>query len=302
MEKALSPTKYPKIYTGLSFGTFSVPGFGPKNVQGSWGCLKISYHYGKMATPILKKCSCSRAPQPLDQFLDKNGKEVATCLKCRTKAKKYDQKPERKEYHNELQREKKYYVEWRARQLEERPEEFREHNNQVNSAWRAENAEHAARWARVNVNPRLDAIKRSAEQRNIEWHLTDEEAKSMLLRPCVYCKHIDLQVRVNGIDRMDSNKNYTIENCRPCCKNCNYMKGTFDPRTFIEWARRIAQCDAEFPDIPRCEEHKKRNVRKQLPPAPQQENQTTQDPCQDLQGTREGHQCAEKTPSLQTSP
>ena len=212
-----------------------------------------------METLKLKKCSCSRAPQPLDQFLDKNGKEVATCLKCREKQRKHDKKPERREKHNELLREKKYYVEWRAKQLEERPDEYRDHNNQIQAVWRAENAEHLARWYRTHVNPRLDAIKRAAETRGIEWHLTDEEAKKMLTSPCVYCKHIDLEVRVNGIDRLDSNVCYTTENCLPCCKDCNYMKGTYDPKTFIERAKKIALCDAEFPEVPTCLEHKKIN-------------------------------------------
>jgi hypothetical protein len=227
-----------------------------------------------METPKLKKCSCTRAPQPLDQFLDKNGKEVATCLKCRTKAKKYDQKPERREKHNELQREKKYYVERRAKQIEERPEEYRAHNNYVQTLWRTENAEHLARWYRTNVNPRLDALKRAAEKRGIEWHLTDEEAKVMLTSPCVYCKHIDLEVRVNGIDRLDSNICYTTENCRPCCKDCNYMKGTYDPKTFIERAKKIAMCDTEFPEVPKCEEHKKINRRAPQPATSPSEPQT----------------------------
>jgi len=212
-----------------------------------------------MDPPLLKKCSCSRAPQPLDQFLDKNNKEVATCLKCREKQRKHDKKPDRREKHNELQKEKGYYKEWRAKQLEERPEEYRRHNNEINRTWRTENAEHAARWYRTHVNPRLDALKRAAVTRRIEWRLTDEEAKVMLTSPCVYCNHIDLEVRVNGIDRLDSSVCYTTENCRPCCKNCNYMKGTFDPRTFIAWATRIAACTAEFPDVPVCEDHKKIN-------------------------------------------
>jgi hypothetical protein len=227
-----------------------------------------------METPKLKKCSCTRAPQPLDQFLDKNGKEVATCLKCRTKAKKYDQKPERREKHNELQREKKYYVEWRAKQIEERPEEYREHNNQIHAVWRAENAEHLARWYRTNVNPRLDALKRAAVTRGIEWQLTDEEAKVMLTSPCVYCKHMDLEVRVNGIDRLDSNVCYTAENCLPCCKDCNYMKGTYDPKTFIERAKKIAVCDADFPEVPTCLEHKKINRRAPQPATSPSEPQT----------------------------
>jgi hypothetical protein len=138
--------------------------------------------------------------------------------------------------------------------------------------WRAENAEHCARWYRTHVNPRLDAIKRAAETRGIEWRLTDEEAKVMLTSPCVYCKHIDLEVRVNGIDRLDSNVCYTTENCRPCCKDCNYMKGTYDPKTFIERAKKIALCDAEFPAVPMCEEHKKIN---RTPRAKEQEIPTT---------------------------
>lgn len=219
----------------------------------------------------VKKCSCSRAPQTLDQFLDKNGKEVATCLKCRTKQRKHDQKPERREKHNELQREQRYDIAWRAKQLEERPDEYRIHNNQVQSTWRAENAEHSAKWYRTNVNARMDALKRAAQVRGIEWQLTDDEAKKMLVSPCVYCKHLDLEIRVNGIDRLDSNVCYTAENCRPCCKDCNYMKGTYDPMTFIERARKIAECTEEFPTVPMCTEHKR--VNRKTTPQPTQETQ-----------------------------
>lgn len=226
-----------------------------------------------MEPPKLKKCSCTRAPQPLDQFLDKNGKEVATCLKCREKQRKHDKKPERREAHNKLHNEKRYDIEWRAKQLEERPEEFRQHNNHIHRQWREENNEHATRWYRTNVNPRLDALKRAAITRGIEWRLTDEEAKKMLTSPCVYCKHIDLEVRVNGIDRLDSNVCYTTENCLPCCKDCNYMKGTYDPKTFIERSKKIALCDAEFPEVPTCLEHKKIN---RTPREKEQEIPTTQ--------------------------
>jgi hypothetical protein len=204
--------------------------------------------------------------------LNKNGKEVATCLKCRTKAKRYDQKPERREAHNKLQSEKRYDIEWRAKQLEERPDEYRKHNNEVIREWRADNNEHVRRWYRINVNPRLDALKRAAITRGIAWNLTDEEAKVMLTSPCVYCKHIDLEVRVNGIDRLDSARPYETANCRPYCKDCNYMKGTYDPKTFIERAKKIAMCDAEFPEVPTCLEHKRIN---RTPQATEQETPTT---------------------------
>jgi len=219
-----------------------------------------------MASPDMKKCSnCTRAPQPMEEFINERGRECSTCTKCRAKGKKNDAKPERREYHNEMLRENRYDVTWRAKQLEERPEEYRKHNNDVHSNWRAENAEHSAKWYRTNVNPRLDAIKRAAAKRAIEWSMSDDEAKTMLVLPCVYCGWLDLEVRVNGIDRLDSAKGYTTENCRPCCKNCNYMKGTFDPKTFITWARRIAECSTEFPAVPECTDHKRINRTKISP-------------------------------------
>ena len=213
-----------------------------------------------MASPDSKKCSnCTRAPQQREEFINERGRECATCTKCRAKGKKSDTKPARREYHNDMQRENRYDVIWRAKQLEERPEEYRKHNNEVSSTWRAENAGHIARWNRTNVNHRMMAIKRAAMTRTIEWHLTDDEANAMLVLPCVYCGWLDLEVRVNGIDRLDSAKGYTSENCRPCCKNCNYMKGTFDPKTFITWAKRIAECSTEFPAVPECTDHKRIN-------------------------------------------
>lgn len=206
----------------------------------------------------LKKCSnCCRALQPIKEFINAKGRECSTCNKCREKGKKHDKKPERREYHNELQKEKGYSEKWRAKQLEERPEEFRKHRNETHKKWRLENPDHSARWYRTNVRPRLDALKRSATIRKIEWLLSDDDAKSMLVAPCTYCGFLELDTRVNGIDRLDSAKPYTLENCCSCCKDCNYMKGTYDPKTFIERCRKISQCDREFPGVAVCEEHKR---------------------------------------------
>ena len=213
-----------------------------------------------MADDTLKKCSnCTRGLQPLEQFINSKGIECSTCSRCREKGKKGDHRPERREAHNKLQNEKRYDIAWRAKQLEEHPDEYRIHNNEVAKEWHSKNPDYTAIWNRTHVNARLNAVKFAAEKRGIEWHLTDEEAKVMMITACIYCKHIDLEVRVNGIDRLDSSKSYTSENCRPCCKDCNYMKGTYDPKTFIERAKRIAACDAEFLDVSVCEEHKKVN-------------------------------------------
>ena len=83
---------------------------------------------------------------------------------------------------------------------------------------------------------------------------------------------MDLEVRVNGIDRLDSTRPYETANCLPCCKDCNYMKGTYDPVSFIEKCKKVALCDAEFPEVPTCLEHKKINRTPQLT---EQETPTT---------------------------
>jgi hypothetical protein len=38
----------------------------------------------------------------------------------------------------------------------------------------------------------------------------------------------------NGIDRIDSNLGYEINNCIPCCGTCNYMKNTMTPKDFLK--------------------------------------------------------------------
>jgi len=222
-----------------------------------------------------KKCTnCTRGLQPLDQFIGARGYPVATCAKCREKGKKGDSRPERQEYHTELQKARGAGYSKKSTEKMKSDPPPPEHNLEQMCQWaQSEKArDRINTWKKLNIHDRISSSKRQAIAKGLEWHLTDEEAGKMLTSPCVYCKHIDLEVRVNGIDRLDSNVCYTTENCRPCCKDCNYMKGTYDPNTFIERAKKIAMCDAEFPEVPMCEEHKKIN---RTPRAKEQEIPTT---------------------------
>ena len=121
--------------------------------------------------------------------------------------------------------------------------------------------ERVSNWKKLNVRDRLSSIQRTAASKDIEWSLTDEEAEKMLTSPCVYCKHIDLEVRLNGIDRLNQQGNYTVDNTVPCCWTCNFMKGVMDPFTFIEKCKIISTCIHTFPEVPRQELdlHLKRN-------------------------------------------
>lgn len=46
-------------------------------------------------------------------------------------------------------------------------------------------------------------------------------------------------IKINGIDRVDSNIGYTKENSVPCCKYCNFAKHTMSEDDFYKWIRRV---------------------------------------------------------------
>ena len=70
------------------------------------------------------------------------------------------------------------------------------------------------------IRARLSSLKQGAVSRNLSFSITDEEAKNILNQKCYYCNEDEYI----GIDRIDSKKGYTLENCVPCCKFCNLMK------------------------------------------------------------------------------
>ena len=45
----------------------------------------------------------------------------------------------------------------------------------------------------------------------------------------------DTVIKINGLDRIDSNVGYTSENTVPCCKYCNTAKNTMTQQEFKSW-------------------------------------------------------------------
>lgn len=81
----------------------------------------------------------------------------------------------------------------------------------------------------------------SAKNRKITWDLTPDQFKKLIHENCFYCgktpdyrKSDCVEEKVNGIDRLDSTKGYTIDNCVPCCSICNKMKQTFTVNEFLQ--------------------------------------------------------------------
>ena len=58
--------------------------------------------------------------------------------------------------------------------------------------------------------------------------------------PCSYCGRLcDPSIDYyNGIDRIDNNIGYTIDNSVSCCKYCNFAKNDFLLDEFLLWIKR----------------------------------------------------------------
>lgn len=128
------------------------------------------------------------------------------------------------------------------RQRENDEEAYLARNAAYAREYRKTHADEISAWATKNVNRRLTAIQGQAKKKGILWDvnsMTDDVCSDMMQSPCLYCGYLDLDVTVNGIDRLDSGGNYTFDNCKPACGPCNWAKRCLDPHTFIERAKHI---------------------------------------------------------------
>jgi len=90
-----------------------------------------------------------------------------------------------------------------------------------------------------NLDKYLISYIQSAKSRNIAFDITKEKFEELVSMACYYCGSFN-EKEVIGVDRLNSTRGYTNENCVPCCKICNFMKGTLSKNTFITQAHKIA--------------------------------------------------------------
>ena len=103
----------------------------------------------------------------------------------------------------------------------------------------------------ASANERYTAYKAGARRRNLEFNLTKEQFFDIVTKPCIYCGTDKSQIyrrddkRRNGafiytgIDRYDTKKGYTVENCVPCCTKCNRIKLDMEAGEMLEQLKKI---------------------------------------------------------------
>lgn len=105
--------------------------------------------------------------------------------------------------------------------------------------------------------------KRSAKSRGIVFKINRNSHKIIASKNCYYCgtnpipwsRYVDSSgkniknvtestlersfILANGIDRLDNNKGYILNNCVPCCVDCNEMKMDRKEKYFLSHIRKI---------------------------------------------------------------
>lgn len=90
-----------------------------------------------------------------------------------------------------------------------------------------------------DVNSRITKLLNSAKQRGIFVNLDVNKYQNLINLGCHYCgSNLENE---NGycLDRVDSNKGYTITNVVACCKICNRAKSNMDIMEFVNWAFKV---------------------------------------------------------------
>lgn len=116
--------------------------------------------------------------------------------------------------------------------------------------------EHRARLRVSNAKPGtafrklLASYKQNAKDRDLEFSLTDEQFRELTSSPCYWTGRAPAQISksdggetyvYNGIDRLDSTKGYTVENCVPACRAANVAKMDMPVDDFLQFVRDVYQ-------------------------------------------------------------
>lgn len=91
--------------------------------------------------------------------------------------------------------------------------------------------------------------KRHAKNRGLEFELTKDIFLKLIGQPCYYCGLLPSNIKrtkndsegflYSGIDRIDSNIGYIIDNVVPCCNQCNKSKMAISKIEFLDWVKRV---------------------------------------------------------------
>jgi hypothetical protein len=82
-------------------------------------------------------------------------------------------------------------------------------------------------------NHKYNSYKKESIKSGKIFELTEKEFLEIKSNDCHICGKKSYKNHCNGIDRFDNDIGYILDNCRPCCGGCNFMKKDLEYNTFI---------------------------------------------------------------------
>lgn len=110
----------------------------------------------------------------------------------------------------------------------------------------------------------METYIRNAREKNREFTLTVGQFQKLIFSNCAYCgippsQHLPLvgnytperlleihTVKYNGVDQIHAGKGYTLENCAPCCRTCNFGKQQLTPEQYVEHCKLVVHFQSQF--------------------------------------------------------
>jgi len=93
-----------------------------------------------------------------------------------------------------------------------------------------------------------------SNKRNLTFSLTKQQFRKLTKQNCTYCGKSPSNVNkgeyygyyvYSGLDRIDNEKGYTLDNVVPCCKVCNWMRRLLPQEEFLTKVKQICHYQAQ---------------------------------------------------------
>lgn len=99
------------------------------------------------------------------------------------------------------------------------------------------------------LNRLFNKYKIDAKRRGLIFEIEFSDFHKLIKSNCYLCgspptgkfkrSESNAFITFTGLDRVDNKLGYTLENCKPACKTCNFMKSDLEPKTFKNQIRKI---------------------------------------------------------------
>lgn len=105
------------------------------------------------------------------------------------------------------------------------------------------------KFGESSFNMFVGRYKETSKKRGLSFELSLDEFRALTSSNCFYCGALPDKLyshkrsygayAYNGIDRVDNDKGYTLDNCVPCCRICNFMKHSQTQEAFLSKVKEI---------------------------------------------------------------